>query len=280
MKRAERKLGVSVHVRTPTPREGTAASLRAFAAQHYDLVISDVLDSSALQRVARQFPRVRFAILDLSRNFFHNPTPNLIGIVFRRQEAGYLAGYLAGLVERQRPGRHIISAVGGKSVSGVDQYIAGYRAGAKRADPKIAVLYGYSHSWTAPDACAAVASRQIAKGSRVVFDVAGACGPGTLRTAQAHHLWGVGVDFDQLSRWPHILTSAVLRFDDGLFAAIRAVKQGRYKRGTDIVLGLRERAVGIGRINPKVPRSLRARVQQVRLQIAAGKISVPATLGG
>src|SRR5262245_38236189 len=280
MKRAERKLGVMVHVRTPTPREGAVASLRAFAAQRYDLVISDILDVVALERVARQFPRVRFAILDLDRNFLPKPPPNLIGIVFRRQEAGYLAGYLTGLVERQRPGRHIVSAVGGMSVSGVDQYIAGFRAGAKRADPRTGVLVGYSHSWTSPEACASVASRQIAKGSRVVFDVAGGCGTGTLRTAQAHHVWGVGVDFDQLSRWPHVLTSAVLRFDDGIFAAIRAVKQGRFKSGTDIVLGVRQRAVGIGRINPRVPRSLRARVQQVRRQIAAGAISVPATLAG
>src|SRR5262249_16600367 len=102
----------------------------------------------------------------------------------------------------------------------------------------------------------------------------------TLRTAQSHHVWGVGVDFDQLPRWPHVLTSAVLRFDDGIFAAIRAVKQGRYKNGTDIVLGVRESAVGIGRINSKVPRSLRARARQVRRQIAAGAISVPATLAG
>jgi basic membrane protein A and related proteins len=275
-----RQLGVKAQVRTPTVREGYAASLAEFAKLRYDLVISIGPPELGIRadRVARRFPRVRFASLDSSRRAYQQPPPNLSGIVFKRQEAGYLAGYLAGLVERNRPRPHVISAVGGTPFPGVDSYIAGYRAGARRADSRIRVLYAYSHSFTAPEACSAVASRQIAKGSRVVFNVAGGCGPGALKAARRHHVWGVGVDVDQASFGPHILTSAVLRVDVAVFLTVRALQRHRYRGGTDMVMGLRQGAVDLGRISPKVPRSLLPRVRHVRHLIAAGKIVAPARL--
>jgi basic membrane protein A and related proteins len=279
LRRAEKAFGVQGDVRTPTPREGAAASLTEFAAQRYDLVVGTTLDALSLRRVARRFPAVRFALLDNTRRFAGQP-PNVTGLVFQRHEAGYLAGYLAGLVERRKRGPHVVSAVGGNPFPGVTSYIAGYRAGAERADPRVKVIYGYSHSFSAPEACAAVASKQIAQGSQVVFDVAGACGPGTLRTARAHRVWGLGVDFDQLARWPHVLTSAIVRFDYGLFAAIRALKEHRFRAGVDMAFGLRQGAVGLGRINPKVPRLLRTGVRRIARQVATGKIDVPATLVG
>jgi basic membrane protein A len=200
LRQAVRRLGIVASVRTPTPREGYVASFTAFAAQRYDLVVGvGPLVYPQVKRVARKFPGVHFASLDVPRASFGTPPPNLSGIVVRREEAGYLAGYLAGLVERRRPGRDVVSAVGGAPYPGVDTYIAGYRAGARRAAPGIAAPYAYSNSFSAPEACAAIASTQIAKGSHVLFDVAGGCGVSVLRAARRHRIWAVGVDFDQSS---------------------------------------------------------------------------------
>jgi basic membrane protein A and related proteins len=281
LRRAVRHLDVTAQVRTPTPREGYSASLSEFAKLGYDLVISVGIPQVGIRpdRVARRFPRVRFASLDNPRGNYPEPPRNLTGIVFAREEAGYLAGYLAGLVEQRRRRPHVISAVGGIPVPGVDLYIAGYRAGARRADSRIRVLYGYSDSFTAPEACSAVASRQIAKGSGVVFSVAGGCGRGTLLAAKRNGVWGVGVDVDQASIGRHILTSAVLRVDKAVFKTVHALQQNRYRQGSDIVMGVRQEAVGLGRISPRVPRALIRRVTRVRRLIAAGVIHVPTTLG-
>jgi basic membrane protein A len=278
LRRAVSELGVTARVRTPTPREGFAASYAAFAAQRYDLVIGMALNAFAIERVAPRSRRVRFAALDLSRTVFPNPPPNLTGLVFRRQEAGYLAGYLAGLVEQRRPGRDVVSAIGGERQPGVDGWVAGFRAGAKRAAPGIRFLYSYSHTYTAKEACAAIASNQIAKGSGVVFSVAGICGIGGLQTAARRHVWGVGVDRDQSSLGPHILTSAVLHVGVGVLRAIRALSQGRYRNGVDMEFGLKEGGVGLGRVSPRIPRSFRASLARTRRQIVSGKIVVPATL--
>jgi basic membrane protein A len=279
LRRAVRELGVTAEVRSPTPREGSVASFTAFAAQRYDLVLGTPLNSAGLVRVARRFPAVRFATVDLSRSRHRNPPANLSGLVFARQEAGYLAGYLAGLVERRRPGRDAVSAVGGERQPGVDTWVAGYRAGARRAAAGIGFFYAYSHSYTAEEPCAAVASNQIAKGSGVIFNVSGHCGLGALSTAAKKRVWGVGVDVDQSSLGLHILTSAVHHLDVGVFRAIQALKDGRYRNGVDLEFGLREGGVGLGRISRRVPRSLVARVERVRRQIVSGKIVVPATLG-
>src|SRR5262249_54773946 len=106
LRRADRELGADVQVRTPSPREGYAASFEAFAKQGYDLVIGfGGLEAPDLFETARRYPETQFAIVDFSRTSFPQALPNLTGIVFQEQEAGYLVGYLAGLVMRREHGR-------------------------------------------------------------------------------------------------------------------------------------------------------------------------------
>src|SRR3712207_7946705 len=54
------------------------------------------------------------------------------GLLFRENEAGYLAGYLAGLYAKDNE-VDTISSVGGQKIPPVDAYIAGYQEGAKAA---------------------------------------------------------------------------------------------------------------------------------------------------
>jgi basic membrane protein A and related proteins len=280
LQHARHELGVKIKVLTVTPREGSTAPLTAFARAGYDLVIGNPGKLPAFDQVARAFPGIRFAGLDFPREWFEQPAPrNVTGIVFRAQEAGYLAGYLAGLVEKRRPGRDVVSAVGGFSFPGVDRWIAGYRAGARRADPGIEVLIDYAQSFTARQLCAAAAASQIAKGSGVVFAVAGACGLGALGEAKERGVWGVGVDTDQSSLGRHILTSAVTKPAVAVYRTIRALRRHRYRIGADMPFGLRDGGVGLKTISRRVPRSLRAAVQRIKRKIASGQIAVPATLG-
>ena len=99
--------------------------------------------------------------------------PNVEGLLFKEQEVGYLAGYLAGLAEKRAPGDDVISAVGGMKEPPVDRFIAGYQAGARKADPGITILNGYSQDWDDQAKCKELALDQIANGSHIVFQVAG-----------------------------------------------------------------------------------------------------------
>ena len=100
---------------------------------------------------------------------------------------------------KAKGGRQVISAVGGQKIPSVDNWIAGYRAGAKKANPKIKVLIGYSNQFpsSAAPKCKEIALNQIAQGSQAVFQVAGGCGLGALDAAKQKKVWGIGVDADQ-----------------------------------------------------------------------------------
>jgi len=261
------------------PNQDAQAVLTFLARQKYDLVIIGFPDLWSVAAVAPKYPDTKFLLPDFSRQELLPAIPrvpkNVQGTVFRAQEAGYLAGYLAALMEKRRPGRDVIGSVGGYKFQGVDRWIVGYEAGAKKAVPGINILRTYAKSFSNPEKCRAVALEQIAKGAGVIFNVAGGCGFGALAVAKEKGVWGVGVDVDQAYLGPHILTSAVIRLDVPIFDAIRRLAKGTFMTGGNTVVNLRSGGVRLGKISPQVPRSVLRQVDGVRREIVAGKIDVP-----
>ncbi len=272
--RAEKRLGINGRVVYVGPNEDPVRALAGLARQDYDLVISAIPFEDPPKAAARQFPRVRFLVVDAPNKAGHR-LKNVERSVYRAEEAGYLAGYLAALMESRTSGKHVISAVGGIPFPGVTRWIVGYRAGAIRADPGVVVRIDYSQDFGNPSKCKRVGRTQIAAGSGVVFNVSGACGIGALSAAKEKGVWGVGVDIDQSYLGKHILTSAVINTDKGVFEMVRRLVRGTFKTGGDAVFDLRGGYVGLGRINKKVPRAFLRRLDRIHDQIVAGKIKVP-----
>ena len=119
-----------------------------------------------------------------------------------------------------------------------------------------------------------VALSQIAKGSRVVFQVASTCGLGALEAASERGVWGIGVDIDQSHLGRHILTSALMRFDLAVFETIEALARGTLETGRTSRFSLRNGGVGLGPISTAVPPSFKAELEDVRAEIVAVKIPV------
>jgi basic membrane protein A and related proteins len=280
LQRAVRQFGVTGRVVTLSPKEDWTTALSTLAAQRYDLIIRiGAFRIGALDTAARAFPNTRFAVVDGPVEALRHRPTNVMGTVFREEQAGYLAGYLAGLVETRRSGKDVISSVGGIKYFAVDAFIAGYQSGARKADPRITTLNAYSNSFVDRAKCRAVALNQIAKGSSVVFNVAGACGLGALEAAKQHGVWGIGVDKDQSSLGPYILTSAIKGVGGiATFEVIRAFATGKFLGGHNLVFDVRNGGVGLGKISPRVPTSFVVRVERIRRRIASGMIRIPTTL--
>ena len=285
LQRAEKQLGVKGRVLTSSSNSDYVPNLSSLARQHYNLVIGvGFLMADAVDTVATKFPNTHFAIIDVDQTTLKHKPKNVEGLLFHEQESGYLAGYLAGLVEKQnvgfaKPGKQVIGSVGGQSIPPVNRYIAGFQAGAKKADPGITVLNGYSQDFVAQDKCKNIALNQISQGSDVVFQVAGQCGLGALDAAQEKGVWGIGVDADQSYLGPHILTSAIKKVDVAVFDTIKQTQEGSFKGGQDAYFDLTNNGVGIGKVSSKVPKSIIAKVNDIAAQIKAGKITPPATIG-
>ena len=270
--RAAQKLGVAQRVYQAKSSQEYVPNLSTFARQGYNLTIGvGFTEANAIDTAANTFPKSDFAIVDVDQTEEKHKPPNLLGLLFREQETGYLVGYLAGLEMKRLPGSDVIGSVGGQKQPPVDRFIAGYQAGAKAADPGIKTLNAYSQDFNDQAKCKQIALNQIEQGAKAVFAVAGLCGLGALDAAKEQHVWGIGVDADQSFLGPHILTSAVKRVDTAVYEAIKLVVEGKF-RGGNIVFGLKDNGVAIGKISPKVPKSEVAAVDKVRAEIISGKI--------
>jgi basic membrane protein A len=277
--RATRNLDVQGKVVTPKPGGSYGAPMSYLARQRYDLVIAiGPIESYDLDVIARRFPSVQFAALDVShRDLPHRP-PNVEGTVFKTEQAAYLAGFLAVRMAERRPGPHVVSSVAGVSILPVRRFVAGFQAGARRADPKVTLLNAYTNDFVNPAKCERAALDQIARGSQVVFDVAGSCGLGALNAAKRKGVWGVGVDIDQSYLGPFILTSVIKHLDVAVYRFATRLRQGRFPTGGDLVFDLQDGAVGLGTFSPAVPRVLRREIDRLRTQLVQGRITVPTTV--
>ena len=150
------------------PARRARREAHAFATGGYDLVIGvGAGAAAAVDNVARTFPDVDFAVVDASQQAQDAKPPNVRGLLFKEQEAGYLVGYLAGLLNAKEAGsKQTIGAVGGRKVPWVDRYIAGFRAGARKANPQTKTLEGYSQTFVDQAKCKELALGQIAQGCR------------------------------------------------------------------------------------------------------------------
>lgn len=233
--------------------------------------------------MAKANPGVNFAIVDFSvTDKAIGGQKNVRGLLFKEQEAGYLAGYLAGKVELANIARTnkqmVIGAVGGLKIPPVDRYIAGYKAGAQAAAPGIKVLVGYSQSFTEQDKCKEQSLAHIEAGSDIEFQVAGTCGLGVLSAAKDKNIWGIGVDADQAYIGDQILTSALKRVDVAVEKAITDMSGGSFVGGSDEVFDLKANGVGLGAVSKDVPQGILDELEKIKADIIAGKITIPDTV--
>jgi basic membrane protein A and related proteins len=236
------------------------------------------LMSDAMDAVASSFPKNKFAIIDVDVTTMKHKPKNVEGLLFKEQEAGYLVGYAAGLWAKSHGGK-AIGSVGGLKIPPVDRYIAGFQYGAKKADPGIKTLNGYSNDFVKQNKCKEAALNQIAQGSVVEFQVAGQCGLGVLDAAHEKNIFGVGVDADQgyLGSW--VMTSALKRVDVAVYNAIQAANHGKLAGGTDKQFGATIGGVGYGKWSSKVPASIKNAVAAQYAKMKAGKIKgIPSTV--
>jgi basic membrane protein A and related proteins len=277
-KDAQAELGVETRVLLSDSNADYVPNLTTLAQQQFDLIVPvGFLMADATNTVASKLPDAKFAIVDFSAAGLKDKPKNVEGLLFAEQEAGYLAGYLAGLWAKDNNAK-VVSTVGGQKIPPVDHYIAGFEAGAKEANPGIQTLSAYSQDFVDQAKCKEIALDQIAKGSKVVFQVAGGCGLGALDAAKSEGVQGIGVDADQAYLGDHILTSAIKRVDVAVFDAIKRAQDGTFKGGTDVVHTVENDGVGLGKIGPAGTKYA-DQVKKIQDQIAAGEITdIPDTV--
>jgi basic membrane protein A len=279
LEQAEEDLGAQGTVLESKSAADYEKNLGQLAQQGLDLTVGvGFLMADPITNVSAKATENNFAIIDYSVADLGNPK-NVRGLVFKEQEAGYLAGALAGMAEQESTlkglnGAKVVGAIGGQKIPPVEKYIAGYQAGVKAFCKDCEVLVDYSQDFIDQSKCQDRANSQISKGADIIFQVAGGCGLGALDAAKTKGVWGIGVDADQAYLGAHILTSAVKRVDVAVLDTVGSIAEGNFQGGADGVYGLAEDGVGLGEIAPTA-KAYETQLATVIEDIKAGKVEIP-----
>ena len=228
--------------------------------------------ASALEKVAKEFPQLKFAIVDMVVNL-----PNVQSVVFKEQEGSFLAGMAAAMASRSGK----VGFIGGMDVPLIRRFQCGYEQGAKYANPKVETLANMTGTtpaaWSDPTRGGELARNQFSRGVDVIFAAAGGTGVGVYQAAKDQGRLAIGVDSNQNHLHPGtMLTSMVKRVDVAVFNIARSVKDNRWQSGVQ-VLGLKENGVALAmdehnakRVTPE----MRKRLDAAQADIVAGRIKV------
>jgi basic membrane protein A and related proteins len=285
LNKAKADLGVTTFPLQSNSASDYLPNLTSAIRRHADIVISaGFLLAPATATVAKRYPNTNFAITDypVEAPPFADKQGNVLfknvgGLTYAANESGCLVGVLAAKMA-QKEGKKVIGAVGGIKIPPVDIWIAGYQFCAKKAVPGTKILVNYSQDFVAADKCKTQAQNLISRGAKVLFQVAGLCGLGTLKAADDAGIWGIGVDKDQYNDAKRVLTSGVKRVDVGVFDTIKAVQEGKFKGGSDLNFNLKNNGMSVGKINPAVPKAFIDEMNKYKQQIIAGTLKVPTAL--
>jgi basic membrane protein A and related proteins len=223
--------------------------------------------ASALNQVAKDFPKTKFVIIDEKVN-----QPNVQSVLFKEQEGSFLVGALAALTSKTGK----VGFVGGMDIPLIRKFECGYEQGAKAANPKAEVFKNMTgttaSAWNDPTRGGELAKAQFAKGVDVVFAAAGGTGVGVYQAAKDAGKLAIGVDSNQNHLQPGtMLSSMVKRVDVAVYNVLKEWKPGIN------VLGLKEGGVeyAVDANNAKlIAPAVKAKLDAYKADIIAGKIKV------
>jgi basic membrane protein A len=277
------------HLAIPQPlvlsgkaQEDYEPNLQLLVDQGAELVVAvGFMMEPAVRAVSSRNPNARFLLIDsplLDANGKPTQAPNVRAIVFREHEGSFLAGAAAALLTKTGK----LGFVGGMQLPLIRKFEAGYRAGARQANPNAEVLVSYTGTFDDEKKGIEVGQDLYGRGCDIVFHAAGLDGLGVIKAAEQARKLVIGVDSDQSHVAPRqVLTSMMKRVDVAVYLAARDVLEGRFTGG-DVALGLDDDAVGLAPLGPMVSgeqkTAVLAEVQRLREEIVSGKLRVPATL--
>ncbi|MEN9305841.1 MAG: hypothetical protein RLY76_1109 [Actinomycetota bacterium] len=241
------------------------------------IVVIGFTYATALGKVAKEFPKVQWGIVDDSSV----TAPNVQSIVFKEEEGSYLVGLAAAMTTKT--GR--IGFIGGVNTPLIAKFEAGFIAGAKAINPKIKIQSTYISNFpdfsgfNDPAKGYEAAKGMYENGADVVYAAAGGTGTGMHKAASELKKWSIGVDADEATYPAHaaykstILTSMLKRVDLGTRAFVADALAKKKTAGVK-VWGYAQGGVGFTTTGGYLGNDV-AVIKTFAAKIKAGTVKVP-----
>src|SRR5262245_25654461 len=208
VKRAQNDLPICLYDVEPGNPTSIDPAMRAFAEKNFDLIIGvGFAQGPIMQKVADDFPNIKFAIVDgvIFEADGKTPKKNVASLVFREHEGSYLVGMIA--ASKSKTGT--LGFLGGMDIPLIHKFETGYAEGAKSVNPNIKVIDNYvgvtDGAWNNPGKGKELSLAQIEKGADVIFTAAGNSGLGAFDAVEQYgrdangqaNKFVIGVDSNQ-----------------------------------------------------------------------------------
>ena len=235
--------------------------------------------TDALQKASEAYPDQRFVFIDGVLE-----SPNMIYANFAEEQGSFVVGALAGMladrgseIPKMGDGK-TIGFVGGRDIPVIRNFLGGYEQGAKHAAPDVTVSSVFAGTFDDPAKGSELAMALYGQGADIVYNVAGPTGEGVMQASAAADKYSVGVDIDQCGTAPgNVLASMLKRGDIAVYTLIKDEVEGRkVEPGTrtfDLASGGVELLI-CPDVAPNIPDDVKAKVEQIRADVAAGKIDI------
>jgi basic membrane lipoprotein Med (substrate-binding protein (PBP1-ABC) superfamily) len=199
-------------------------NIATFVNAGYDMVVTvGPLLGETTRAMAETYPDVRFVAVD---GAYEAAPDNLMGLAFREDQIGFLAGALAGLVSESQT----VGVVAGMDTPATRRLRSGYESGVRHVCAECAVLAIAIDSSTDPARGRTAALSQTAEDADVIFGVGGPTGSGAVLGAAQQGVWAIGVDQDEYyttfeagtaNGSARLLSSAVKRADNAIYSVVK-----------------------------------------------------------
>lgn len=202
-----------------------------------------------------QYPDVSFILLDgepHSGDFSEYKTnENVMPILFKEDEAGFLAGYAA-----VKDGYKKLGFMGGMAVPAVIRYGYGFVEGAEAAAKEmgidgIEVIYNYTGAFEATPEAQSMAASWYQNGTEVIFACGGAVGNSVMAAAQEKGAKVIGVDVDQSAESDTVITSAMKELSNSVYDGVEAFYAGTFPGGETSIFTAANDGIGLPLENSK-----------------------------
>jgi len=277
MMRAVKEFGLkSAFIETQQPTD-YEKNIEQFVSTGYDMVITvGFMLGDATRKMAKKYPQVHFAIVDFA---YDPPVANIAGLIFGEDQAGFLAGALAGMMTKSKT----VGMVAGAEIPPVVRFRKGHAAGVKYVCPVCQVLGVYIDSFTDPARGKTAALSQIDEGADVIFGGGGTTGSGAILGAAQAGVWVIGVDQDEyLTTFKQgdtrgankLLSSAMKRVDSAVYGAIKMAVEGTFKGGTQVFEASND-GIGLAPFHATesaIPEAVKAKLQDIATGLKTGTI--------
>jgi basic membrane protein A and related proteins len=241
------------------------------------VIAGSFLLTDAVADVARANPATRFVLVDPIVE--PGGPANLAVLIFREDQAAFLAGALAGMVSKTG----VIAGVYGPFGAADQRNRAGFEHGAVYVRPGIRVLGAYQPAadglpYANPGWGAAQARNFALQGADVIFGTGGSTGKGALRGATQSGRSCIGADVDSSSD-PAVseclLASAVKHLDRGVALIVADAAAGHWSGGLRS-LGLSEGAVELAPVQHELLAGYLEELHAIAAKLAVGALTTGA----